>query len=183
MIARKIDSSWLMDAHVLENCCSLLVSLRKREKNWRLPYVVSNITTARRMCYLTKRTCFTSSERRTVTGMISPVDYHTLSVTNGHLFVAPATYKQSYYKRHLLLSGYLRNGPSDSLTLKSYHKQTLNHRPREIQTPDTSPKRTFFSSYVQKCTQWRKWRFWQNVVRGLAKIQMRFQEVFLGKVD
>ena len=133
-----------MDTHVLENCCSLLVSLRKREKNWRLPYVVSNITTARRMCYLTKRTCFTSSERRTVTGMISPVDYHTLSVTNGHLFVAPATYKQSHYKRHLLLSGYLRFGPSDSLTLKSYHKQTLNHRSREIQTPDTSPKRTFF---------------------------------------
>lgn len=88
VMARKIHSSLLMDTHVWENCCSLLVSPRKREKIWRLPYVVSKIIAARRMCYLTKPTCFTSLERRTVTGMISPVDPHTSSVTSGYL---PAT--------------------------------------------------------------------------------------------
>jgi len=92
VMASKIHSSWLMDMHVWENCCSLLVSPRKREKIWRLPYVVSKIIAARRMCYLTKRTCFTSSERRTVTGTISLVDPHTSSVTSGYLFKVQATY-------------------------------------------------------------------------------------------
>ena len=64
----------LADGHAcLGKCCCLLVSLRKREKIWRLPYVVSRIIAARKMCYLTKQMCFTFLERHTETGIVGLV--------------------------------------------------------------------------------------------------------------
>ena len=71
-----------------------------------------------------------------------------------------------------LLSGCLRNDPSDSLTLQTYHKRTLNHRPREIQTPVTSPKRTIFPVMSRNAHNG------ENGDSGKTS-----SEVLLGKVD